>query len=79
MEEQAPSDIHTKYTNQLRPSNLRQSGFQIPRHRTKLYETGTFYTSIKIWNALPHNIKENNITTFKHTLQKHKLHEYTSI
>ena len=78
MEGKVPSEIHMKYINQQRPSNLRQGSFQIPRHRTKLYETGTYYTSIKIWNTLPQKIKENNLASFKHMLQKQKLEKYTS-
>ena len=78
IDEKLPNEIRLKYINQHRPAHLRQGNFQIPRHRTKLYETGTYYTSIKIWNTLPHNIKESNMASFKHMLQKHKLQQYTT-
>ena len=76
LEENAPSEIHEKYNSQQRPASLRQNRLQTPRHRTKLYETGTFYSSIQIWNEVPQTIKNTSIGTFKNNLQKYKLQKY---
>ena len=76
LEGKAPIKHKEKYQNQQRPSHLRQGRLQLPRHRTKLYETGTFYSSIKIWNSIPRDIQQTSIENFKTKFQKHKLQKF---
>ena len=73
LEEKVPNGIKMKYNSQQRPLILRQGRLQTPRHRTTLYENGTFYSSIQSWNNIPQEIKETTIGQFKNKLQKHKL------
>ena len=73
LDEKAPKEIVNKYNNQQRPLTLRQGRLQTPRHRTNLYETGAYYSSIQIWNSIPQEIKETPTQQFRSKLQKHKL------
>ena len=77
MEGKAPLETQNRYMNQQRPANLRQGNLQLPTHKTQHYENGPLYSSLKIWNSVPLNLKNtNNITTFKENLQKYKLKQF---
>ena len=76
LDEKAPIEIQAKYNNQQRPSSLRQGRLQTPRHRTTLYETGAYYSSLQIWNSTPQDIKQTSLTQFRTKLQKHKLQQH---
>ena len=77
LERKAPSKIHEKYNAHQRPSTLRQGRFRTPTHKTSLYETGTFYSSLKIWNSTPEDIQRTPLENFRMQLQKYKLSNFT--
>ena len=77
LEEKVPNEIKIRYNTQQRPSTLRQGRLQTPSHRTTLYETGTYYSSIQIWNTIPQDIRQTSIGQFKNKLQKYKRQLYS--
>ena len=67
-------NIHSLYLNQLNRNNSRaalRGDLTYPKHRLKQYSDGTFYSSIKIWNSIPLNLRENSLNNFKPELQKY--------
>ena len=71
--ERAPTEIQVKYNNQQRPSALRQGRLQTPQHKTKLYETGAYYSSLQFWNTLSPEVQHTSPDQLKNKLQKQKL------
>jgi hypothetical protein len=61
----ANSDIHGIRTRQV-------LDLYYPTYKLAKVQKGVFYTSIKVFNNLPHNIKSlsNDINKFKHALKK---------
>ena len=73
LEGQAPKALTSRYNSFQRPVRLRQGNLQLPTHRTQQYENGPLYSSLKIWNEVPQNLKQTNLTNFKNEFQKQKL------
>ena len=76
IEGKGPTELRCRYQKQQRPEGLRKGNLQLPTHKTTLYETGPFYSSLKIWNSTPTNIQKTDIKQFKDTLQKHRLNKF---
>ena len=76
IEGNAPEAIKLRYSNLKRPAGLRPGNLQLPRHKTKQYEDGPLYSSLKIWNATPQHIRDTELNQFKDNLQKYKLRTY---
>ena len=72
-------NIQKMYLNQLSRDNSRSAirgDLTYPKHRSKQYSDGTFYTSLKIWNSIPLHLRDNNLNNFKTELQKHYTKQY---
>ena len=72
-------NIHSLYLNQLNRNNSRaalRGDLTYPKHRLKQYSDGTFYSSIKIWNSIPLNLRENSLNNFKPELQKYLTQQF---
>ena len=53
--------------------SFRNFDYQYPIHRLKLYEEGAYYSSMKLFNALPIRLKCENmpLQLFKSSLKRH--------
>ena len=77
--EKSPTNIQRLYKDQLSQEKTRaavRGDFNYPKHKLHQYQQGTFYTSLKTWNSIPVQLRENNITTFKSNLQSHLTNKY---
>ena len=75
----APANIQQIYQNQMSNVNNRAADrrdLNYPKHRLQQYQCGSLYSSIKTWNSVPVNIRNNNITTFKKNLQTYMTKQY---
>ena len=72
-----PITITKKILDHLPNEYLRSAAkakLNMPIHKTSTYTKSTIYKSIQIWNSLPNSLRNiTNQTTFKQSLQKHKL------
>ena len=72
LEQKSPENIQNLYLKQQSLQNNRATEKRIlnfPKHNLQQYQEGTFYTSIKAWNAVPTHLKNTTLTTFKKNLQ----------
>ena len=79
LEGHTTENISTMYKNQQNTNSSRaatRGDLMYPKHRLELYSRGTFYSSIKIWNSLPQNLRNNNLNNFKIELQKHLVQNF---
>ena len=79
LEEKAPENIQNLYLKQQSFQKNRATEKRIlnfPKHKLQLYQEGTFYTSIKAWNAVPTHLKNTTLTTFKKNLQTYTTKQY---
>ena len=70
----APHNIQEMYRNRFSTQETRaaeRGDFNYPKHKLQQYQHGSFYTSLKTWNSIPANLRQNNITTFKPKLQSY--------
>ena len=77
--EKAPSNIQQMYRNRQSNEETRAAErgvLNYPKHRLQQYQQGPFYSSLKTWNSLPYNLRQNNLTTFKSNLQSHMTKQY---
>ena len=82
LEGRSPDNIQQLYKNQTSNVSKRAADKQdlnIPKHKLQQYQCGSFYTSIKTWNAVPVALRNNNLTTFKKNLQSHMTKQYLGI
>ena len=73
LECKAPENISFQYHNLVRNPDLRPGNLQIPTHKSEQYKKGPLYSSIKIWNSVPMEIKNLTLENFKTQYQKYKL------
>ena len=71
-----PKELSCSFKNQTRPEGLRPGNLQLPKHSSHQYQKGPFYTSIKIWNSVPNDLKNLKEQNFKTSYQKHKLKNF---
>ena len=79
LEEKAPENIQNLYLKQQSFQKNRATEKRIlnfPKHKLQQYQEGTFYTSIKAWNAVPTHLKNTTMTTFKKNLQTYTTKQY---
>lgn len=75
----APENIQKIYLNQLTNTNTRatiRGDLTIPKHKLQQYQLGTLYTSIKTWNSIPTQLRDNNLLCFKSNLQSYMTKQY---
>ena len=75
----APHNIQQMYSNQLSKEETRaaeRGDFNYPNHKLQQYQQGAFYTSLKTWNSIPPNLRQNKILSFKHDLQTYMTKKY---
>ena len=69
-----PKNITEDY-NKLQPRLNHRSAenmiLNIPAHKTSKYENSVLYRSVKTWNQLPTELKNEDTSTFKKKLQTH--------
>ena len=78
----APNNIQNLFMKQLSYEDTRaavRGDLNYPKHRTQQYQHGPLYTAIKIWNQIPIDLRDNNLTTFKTQLQKQMTKEYITV
>ena len=75
---QTPEHISLQYTNLERYKDLRPGNLQVPLHKTDQYKKGPLFSSVKIWNSIPLEIKNLGLDNFKNTYQKYKLQTFLS-
>ena len=79
LEEKAPENNQNLYLKQQSLQKNRATEKRIlnfPKHNLQQYQEGTFYTSIKAWNAVPTHLKNTTLTTFKKNLQTYTTKQY---
>ena len=79
LEQKSPENIQNLYLKQQSLQNNRATEKRIlnfPKHNLQQYQEGTFYTSIKAWNAVPTHLKNTTLTTFKKNLQTYTTKQY---
>ena len=75
----APSNIQLMYNNQKSKKATRaaqRDTLNLPKHKLNQYQQGPFYSSLKTWNTIPYNLRENDLSHFKSRLQRHVTTEY---
>ena len=82
LDQKAPENIQQLYLQQQSLKENRASerkDLNYPKHKLQQYQEGSFYSSIKSWNAVPPCIKNINTTTFKKNLQTYMTKQYLEI
>ena len=75
----APDNIQKMYKNQVSQQSTRAAArldLNLPKHRLQQYQQGCFYSSLKTWNTLPSDLRQNNLTIFKSNLQTQMTKKY---
>ena len=78
----APENIQQLYMNRLSYEDNRaaiRGDLSYPKHKLQQYQQGPLYTSIKSWNSIPLNLRDNNLTHFKRDLQSSMTQKYLKI
>lgn len=76
------SNIQLMYKSQQSTENTRAAAkgtLNYPKHRLHQYQQGAFYSSLKTWNSLPTDLRENDLKSFKRNLQAHMTKHYLEI
>ena len=80
LEGHTSDNIKNLYQSQVN-NNITRAGTRgdltYPKHKLEQYSKGPFYSSIKTWNSLPPNLRDNNLNNFKTELQKHFVKKFT--
>ena len=79
LEKRAPENIQNLYLRQLSNQESRASvrkDLNYPKHKLQQYQNGSFYSSIKAWNAVPSHLREKTQTCFKKNLQTYITKKY---
>ena len=82
LEGRAPENVQKLYQKQTSNMNNRAAEtrtLNYPMHKLQQYQNGALYASIKVWNTIPVNLRNNPPTNFKKNLQSYMTKQYLGI